>query len=55
MVALMRPNGMVALEWAMLLPFVLTLPWLSIGFWNAVIGFVLDLRLVIRPASSIRR
>lgn len=45
MVALMRPNGMVALEWAMLLPFVLTLPWLSIGFWNAVIGLVLDLRL----------
>lgn len=52
MVGLMRPNGMVAFEWAMLVPFVLTLPWLSIGFWNAVIGFALDLRLA-DPAAFV--
>lgn len=44
MLGLMRPHGIVAIECAMLLPFILTLPWLSIGFWNAVIGLALDLR-----------
>ena len=41
---IMSYGGMVASEWAMLVPFALTLPWLAIGFWNATIGLVLSVR-----------
>jgi membrane glycosyltransferase len=44
MVRLMGYGGVVWAEIAMLLPFALTLPWLAIGFWNAVIGLLLTLR-----------
>lgn len=52
MLLLMRPNGIVALEWAMLVPYALTLPWLSIGFWNALIGLVLT-RWSPEPAATV--
>ncbi|MEM8787865.1 MAG: glucans biosynthesis glucosyltransferase MdoH [Pseudomonadota bacterium] len=41
MVALIAPGGITLLEAAMLALYALTLPWLAIGFWNAVIGFAL--------------
>lgn len=44
MLRIMSFEGITAAEWVMLLPFGLTLPWLAIGFWNAVLGFVLTLR-----------
>ncbi|MGS4947102.1 glucans biosynthesis glucosyltransferase MdoH [Meridianimarinicoccus sp. RP-17] len=44
MLRLMGYGGLVRTEIVMLVPFVLTLPWLAIGFWNAVIGLVLTLR-----------
>jgi len=45
-------EGMVALEWVLLSCFVITLPWTAIGFWNAVIGFVL-LRGTRNPAMRV--
>lgn len=44
MLRLMMYGGLVWAEIVMLVPFALTLPWLAIGFWNAVIGFALMLR-----------
>lgn len=44
MLRIMSYEGFAATEWVMLLPFGLTLPWLAIGFWNAVLGLVLTLR-----------
>ncbi len=41
MAYLLGIGGLKSLEWVMLFAFSLTLPWLSIGFWNALIGFVL--------------
>jgi len=34
-------GGLAAAEWALLICFAITLPWTAIGFWNAVIGFIL--------------
>ena len=34
-------GGIVAAEWVLLACFAITLPWTAIGFWNAVIGFIL--------------
>ena len=34
-------GGIVLAEWVLLACFAITLPWTAIGFWNAVIGFVL--------------
>ncbi len=34
-------GGIVAAEWVLLICFAITLPWTAIGFWNAVIGFIL--------------
>jgi len=44
MLRLMGYGALVAVEVGMLVPFALTLPWLAIGLWNAVIGLVLTLR-----------
>lgn len=44
MLRLMGYGGLIWVEIAMLVPFALTLPWLAIGLWNAVIGLVLTLR-----------
>jgi len=34
-------GGIVAAEWVLLICFAITLPWTAIGFWNAVVGFIL--------------
>ncbi len=34
-------GGIVLAEWVLLVCFAITLPWTAIGFWNAVIGFIL--------------
>lgn len=57
MVWLMHFNGIVLAEWLMLVPFALTLPWLSIGFWNALIGLWLsrrhdDAAVIVNPALA---
>ncbi len=44
MAALLRLGGFQPVEWVMLAAYVVTLPWLSIGFWNSLIGFLIDRR-----------
>ncbi len=44
MAVMMAMGGLDAAEAVMLFAYLLTLPWLSIGFWNGVIGFVIALR-----------
>lgn len=44
MVALLALGGFQPLEGLMLLAYAVTLPWLSIGFWNSLIGFLIDRR-----------
>lgn len=34
-------GGIVLAEWALLVCFAITLPWTAIGFWNALIGFLI--------------
>lgn len=53
MVWLLSTGGILLLEWGMLAAFTLTLPWLSIGFWNGLIGFSLDLRHGERAAAHV--
>lgn len=42
MTILLAHNGLVAIEMAMLAAYAITLPWVSIGFWNSLIGYILD-------------
>ncbi|MEM6889895.1 MAG: glucans biosynthesis glucosyltransferase MdoH [Pseudomonadota bacterium] len=42
MAILLSHGGLVGIELVMLLAYGVTLPWLSIGLWNSLIGFVLD-------------
>ncbi|SIO54524.1 membrane glycosyltransferase [Rhodovulum sp. ES.010] len=44
MAAILSHGGLLVAEWVMLAAFAVTLPWLTIGLWNAIIGFALDLR-----------
>lgn len=44
MAGLLAMGGMQSAEVVMLAAYSLTLPWLSIGFWNGVIGFAISLR-----------
>jgi len=44
MASFFTPSGITLGEVMLLGCFALTLPWLSIGFWNSVLGLVLDLR-----------
>ncbi|SFD72165.1 glucans biosynthesis glucosyltransferase MdoH [Roseivivax sediminis] len=44
MAALLSAGGLLGLEIAMLGAYAVTLPWLSIGLWNSVIGLWLDRR-----------
>jgi membrane glycosyltransferase len=53
MVAILAHGGLMPLEVAMLTAYALTLPWLAIGFWNAVIGFVLDWRHGTAAATAV--
>jgi len=40
MIYSMSLGGLVLAEWVLLICFAITLPWTAIGFWNAVIGFI---------------
>jgi membrane glycosyltransferase len=42
MTSFLSYGGLIWVEWVMLLAYALTLPWLSIGLWNSVIGLLLD-------------
>ncbi|MEO0990862.1 MAG: glucans biosynthesis glucosyltransferase MdoH, partial [Pseudomonadota bacterium] len=53
MVVLISNGGFLLIEWAMLAAYVLSLPWLTIGFWNAVIGLWLDRRYDGRAAYEV--
>lgn len=53
MYTLFAPMGITAAEGAMLGAFLLTLPWLSIGLWNSVLGLLLDLRLGASAAARV--
>ncbi|WP_245866842.1 glucans biosynthesis glucosyltransferase MdoH [Oceaniglobus roseus] len=53
MLGLLSFEGIMASEWAMLLAYSVTLPWLSIGLWNSVIGFALDRRYGPRAAVHV--
>lgn len=58
MVAILGTQGFVIGEIIMLVAYALTLPWLSIGLWNSLIGFALDRRFekaaaeVVTPALA---
>lgn len=61
MLAILSSAGVTPLEWAILALFVPTFAWISVAFWNAVIGFVLSLsgldplalRRVSRPSEAL--
>ncbi len=52
MVKALSPHGLSLPEYVMLALFVITLPWMVIGFWNAMLGLVL-LRSTRDPASAV--
>ncbi|WP_350153252.1 glucans biosynthesis glucosyltransferase MdoH [Roseovarius sp.] len=53
MASFFAPFGITLTEVALLTCFALTLPWLSIGFWNSVLGLVLDLRHGAQAATHV--
>ena len=48
----LRPGGIGVLDIALLALFVVTLPWIVIGFWNAVIGFII-MRCAADPTAAV--
>ncbi len=57
MAAMMAMGGLSPAEGVMLFAYLLTLPWLSIGFWNGVIGFAIAIRaknpaVFVNPAAA---
>jgi membrane glycosyltransferase len=48
----LSPSGLGAADLALLAMFALTLPWIVVGFWNAVIGFII-MRLAGDPTAAI--
>jgi len=53
MASFFAPFGITLTEVALLTCFALTLPWLSIGFWNSTLGLALDLRHGARAATHV--
>ncbi|MEM6712234.1 MAG: glucans biosynthesis glucosyltransferase MdoH [Pseudomonadota bacterium] len=53
MVMLLSYGGILAIEWVMLLCYGLTLPWMTIGLWNGLIGFVIDRRYGSKAAEHV--
>jgi membrane glycosyltransferase len=51
-VAMLRPGGFAAVDLALLALYAVTLPWIVIGFWNAVIG-LLVMRLARDPTATV--
>jgi membrane glycosyltransferase len=48
----LRPGGIGVLDIALLALFAVTLPWIVIGFWNAVIGFII-MRFATDPVAAV--
>ena len=48
----LSPHGIDALDIALILLFITTLPWIVIGFWNAVIGFII-MQCAADPAAAV--
>jgi membrane glycosyltransferase len=48
----LAPGGFGVIDWALLLLFAVTLPWMVAGFWNAVIGLVI-MRLAADPIAVV--
>lgn len=53
MLTLFAQTGITWAEWIMLGAFLLTLPWLSIGVWNSIVGFLLDRRYGARAPAKV--
>lgn len=53
MVGVLSYGGILGAEWVMLAAYTVTLPWLSIGLWNSVIGFWLDRKYGARAAKHV--
>ena len=53
MVGVLSYGGIIAAEWVMLAAYTITLPWLSIGLWNSIIGLWLDRRYGARAAKQV--
>ncbi len=53
MLAVLGHGGVTWGEWLMMVAYTVTLPWLSIGLWNSVIGFVLDRRYGTEAAAHV--
>ena len=52
MVQTLAPGGLSVTDLVMIVLFGITLPWLAVGFWNAIIGFLL-MRLSKDPVSAV--
>src|SRR5664279_2751153 len=50
--AALSPGGFSVLDFVLLAMFALTLPWIVVGFWNAVIGFLI-MRFAADPIAAI--
>ncbi len=48
----LAPGGFGVIDWALLLLFAVTLPWMVAGFWNAVIGLVI-MRFAADPVAAV--
>ena len=48
----LAPGGFSVVDWALLLLFAVTLPWMVAGFWNAVIGLVI-MRFAADPIAAV--
>ena len=53
MLSLFVPMGITGAEGIMLAAFALTLPWLTIGVWNSLLGFLLDRRYRAGAAAQV--
>ncbi len=53
MASFLSYGGLIGVEWAMLAAYAVTLPWLSIGLWNSVIGLLLDRKHGDRAADAV--
>ena len=48
----LAPDGLDAVEVAVLALFTITMPWMVIGFWNALIGFLI-MRFSTDPVAAV--
>ncbi|MFK7868621.1 MAG: glucans biosynthesis glucosyltransferase MdoH [Roseobacter sp.] len=53
MILLLSYGGFIAIEWLMLIAYAITLPWMSIGLWNSLIGFAIDRKYGAQAATMV--